>query len=157
MLMDLCKSCGRRPIQIAKRSLCMACYQKLRRASGGNITQGKQACPATMKKRENEAEIAFIRSYFDHNEWAHQPVIFRFSIGSSYTPDFYDKRRNVFIEVVGTMQAYHYNKSKYDLMRSEYPQIGFEIRKSDGSLLDEDSERLSWEGTEQFKKQVASN
>ena len=57
--------------------------------------------------------------------------------GEKYSPDFYDGEMNVFIEVVGTRQAYSENKDKYNLLRKYYPKINFEIRLSDGSLLDE--------------------
>jgi len=157
-VMDLCTSCGKRQVVIKKRQLCMTCYQRLysrgKKHSGTGL--GGMACPVTVKKYENAAEIEFIRAYFDHPDWIHQPTIFRFTTGGSYTPDFYDKRKNVFIEVIGTRQAYHKNKDKYDLFRAEYPEIHFEIRKSDGSLLNEEDERLDWGGTLQAEVRAAN-
>lgn len=53
-----------------------------------------------------------------------------------YSPDFYDGNRNVFIEVIGSRQAYDQNKEKYDLMKKIFPKIKFEIRTPDGALLE---------------------
>ena len=128
----VCEACGERPILIKKRGLCSVCYQKLR-DHGGLVP----TLPA--QKRE----LDFVQAYFNHKNWISQPATFR--VGQAkYTPDFYDAERGVFIEVSGTRQAYHAAKDKYGLFRKCYPNLLFEIRKPDGTLLDEDEERLSW-------------
>jgi hypothetical protein len=101
-------------------------------------------CHSTLQKYDTNAEVEFIKNFFTHNNWLYQPTMFRFD-HYRYTPDFYDSERNVFIEVAGTRQAYDQNKDKYDIFRKTFPQINYEIRKSDGSILDETKDRLSWE------------
>jgi hypothetical protein len=91
----------------------------------------------------NANEIEFVENFFQHTDWVHHPCSFRLS-NMSYTPDFYDKRRNVFIEVSGTRQAYHQNKLKYQLLTQEFPAINFEIRKVNGLLLRTDRKQISW-------------
>ena len=54
-----------------------------------------------------------------------------------YSPDFYDCERGVFIEVAGSRQRYHQAKDKYDSFQKYFPSINFEIRKIDGTILDE--------------------
>ena len=88
-------------------------------------------------------EVEFIKNFFSHSDWIHQPAQFRFD-GTSYQPDFYDGYRNVFIEVAGTRQAYQQGKEKYDKFRKHYPKIKFEIRLPDGSLLNEESRNKGW-------------
>lgn len=52
-----------------------------------------------------------------------------------YEPDFYDCDRNVFIEVAGTRQAFEANREKYHEFIKAFPQLNFEIRRTDGSLI----------------------
>ena len=51
-----------------------------------------------------------------------------------YTPDFYDIERDVYIEVVGTKQAYHSNKIKYQVFQDTYPDVKFELRRHTGEI-----------------------
>lgn len=99
----------------------------------------------------NTNEIKFVKCFFKHNNWFYQPATFKLN-GRSYTPDFYDAERNVFIEVSGTKQAYHANKEKYKLMRKWFPKINFEIRRSDGQEIDEDS-RIDWQQAQPHETQ----
>lgn len=92
--------------------------------------------PESIRKHEHRGEIDFIKTFFSHTNWIHQPGMFRLDQGK-YSPDFYDCERNVFIEVSATKQAYSRNKDKYALFRKSFPKINFEIRKPDGTLLDE--------------------
>ncbi|MFW5908029.1 MAG: hypothetical protein ACOCR8_00185 [Desulfosalsimonas sp.] len=94
-------------------------------------------------------EINFIRNYFEHNNWVYEPA--RFNLGDrSYVPDFYDCERGVFIEVVGSRQAYEQAKEKYSLFVAMFPLIKLELRFTDGSLLkkDENSGRITWNGND---------
>ena len=124
---DLCIRCGKKPIAIKKRKLCRACYQKEYHKNG-----------LSPKERTvtHFREMDFIKNFFTHVNWIYEPVTFRLN-EERYTPDFYDAERNFFIEVVGTKQAYHQNKKKYQLFKRLYPKINFEIRTSDGEILKE--------------------
>jgi hypothetical protein len=118
--MPLCIKCNEREIFIKSRSLCSRCYNRI-----------------YAKKIKYFRELEFVKNYFTHYEWIAYPVMFYLPNGIKYTPDFYDKRRNVFIEVIGTRQAYSLNKSKYDLLRKEYPLLQFEIRNHTGEIHQE--------------------
>lgn len=141
---SLCINCKKRPIYIKKRRLCITCYQKLKRDSDFKLKDDDDGlCRTTKIKRAHLKEIEFIRNYFNHNNWIYQPALFRFN-GEKYSPDFYDSERNVFIEVSGSRQAYHYSKVKYEEFRKYYPKINFEIRQPDGSLLNEEDRNKNW-------------
>ncbi len=59
-------------------------------------------------------------------EWEYHPT--RFKVGEHfYHPDFYLPKENLYIEVVGTRQAYHHNKDKILKFKADYPNINFEI------------------------------
>ena len=138
--MEMCAVCKKKEVQIKRSQLCMACYQKQRRGTG-RLPTDKEAkdikSNSVVSLYENEGEFHFIRNFFDHVDWIHKPAIFY--LGSvKYTPDFYDKRRGVFIEVSATRQAYHQNKEKYALMREYFPLVPFEIRVPTGALLSEE-------------------
>lgn len=131
--MILCKECRSKPINYKKRSLCNGCYQRLRKNKKLKNIQ-------SLRFREK----LFIKNFFNHNEWVREPVSFRLG-DTFYTPDFYDGRRNAFIEVVGSRQAYHANKEKYQSLRSRFPKISFEIRTLDGALIEIDKNlRVMW-------------
>ena len=135
MKKNKCIECKEREIFIKKRSLCYPCYQRLREAG----MTGKEFSPTssvTIKKIKQVGEINFIKNFFTNDEWIYEPCMFYLS-GERYTPDFYDKERNVFIEVSATRQAYHYNKEKYDRLAELFPKILFEVRTPDGVLLGE--------------------
>ena len=127
----LCILCKARPATSKKRQLCDSCYHKQRRN------------PKFSKVIRHNCEVEFIRNFFNHNNWQHQPASFRLN-GVNYSPDFYDAERDTFIEVSGSRQAYHANKDKYEKFKELFPKIDFEVRKTDGSLLNEDDSRLDW-------------
>lgn len=56
--------------------------------------------------------------------------------GYCYTPDFRNTEGTVFYEVVGTRQAYHANKHKYDEFRSLYPSLRLIIVRPNGAEID---------------------
>ena len=139
-----CIQCNVLAVAIKKRGLCLRCYQRqVRNEKKASVGLSDVSASESIKKHENAAELEFVKNFFNHKNWFFEPTLFRFS-GGHYTPDFYDAERNVFIEVAGTRQAYHANKEKYALFRKTFPLIKFEIRQSDGSLLDETEGRLQW-------------
>lgn len=140
---DLCIKCSERAVDIKKDSLCMRCYQQERLST---IRVGKIS-EITLRKYECSAEVLFVRNYFTHKNWIHLPATFKFE-GISYAPDFYDREKNVFIEVIGTRSAYHQNKEKYKMFRSNFPKIILEIRCVDGFEITQEVENediISWE------------
>ncbi len=133
-----CIMCNIRPIKIKKRKLCMSCYCRFR-SGHSTPTFIRPSC----EKRENQ----FISKFFTHNNWIKYPAAFQLN-GTKYTPDFYDGRRRIFIEVVGTRQAFHYQKEKYELFREMYPFVPLEFRTSEGDLLNLDHNgRIHWDKT----------
>ncbi len=141
----VCVKCKKKPIHNKKRGLCLNCYQHFQRSHGpilkGNPENYKSK--TTISRKKYSSEIEFVRNYFDHSEWIYQPCMFRLG-DEKYSPDFYDKKRNVFIEVSGTKQAYHQAKEKYILFRETFPEIKLEIRKSYGTILDEKTRNKEW-------------
>ena len=79
------------------------------------------------------AEIEFVKNYFTHKNWVYQPACFHLG-ERKYTPDFYDGERNVFIEIVGTTQAFYSNKDKYLLFKELFPRIILEFRDKNGEI-----------------------
>ncbi len=132
---ELCIDCKKRPIYIKKRGLCMRCYGRFCKREGRLLNKKDHVFSSSVvRKKSVNGEILFIQNYFDHKEWVHHPAIFYFD-GERYSPDFYDSKRNIFIEVSATRQAYHKNKNKYDKFQKYYPQLKFEIRNPKGELL----------------------
>lgn len=83
----------------------------------------------------NDRERHFASVFFDHDEWESQPRTIYFK-GGRYTPDFFDKRRGVYIEVVGTRQAFAQNRYKYLYMLEVCKDLRLEFRSHNGALLD---------------------
>lgn len=81
----------------------------------------------------NSREQCFAKTFFNGRPFE-IPSFFRLSHPemNRYTPDFYDIERNVYIEVVGSRQAYHQNKEKYEVFQETYPGIAFELRRHTG-------------------------
>ena len=83
-----------------------------------------------------ESEREFATTFFDHDKWVHEPRFFYLPDGAKYKPDFYDAKRDVYIEVIGSRQAFAQNKEKYISMRESFSDICLEFRFPDGSLVD---------------------
>ena len=81
----------------------------------------------------NERERHFASVYFDHDNWTSQPKFFRLSNGTRYTPDFYDKEKDEYIEVVGTRSAYYQGRAKYALFQETYPELTLKILSYKGT------------------------
>lgn len=143
---EMCVTCKKEPIFIKKRGLCKRCYNRVWGRENGNgvwtPTQNtilknynKTHCVKVVANIQHRSEILFIQNFFKHNNWVYQPAKFRLN-ETSYSPDFYDCERNVFIEVVGTRQAYSQNQFKYTLFRELFPKLKLEIRNAVGDLID---------------------
>lgn len=69
----------------------------------------------------------------------------RFPIGNTtYTPDFYVKENDTYYEVVGTRQAYSFNKKKYKLFFKLYPNIKLIFVRPNGDLFKEGSPKIPY-------------
>lgn len=134
----ICTECKKKPISVQKRKLCRTCYQRFWRFNKDNRTD---EFPTQFYKPKFPTELEFTRNYFRHNNWYYHPAIFR--LGEfRYEPDFYDNEKNVFIEVVGTKQAYSQNYEKYLEFVKQFPHLKFEIRNVNGELLDINAQGL---------------
>lgn len=136
---ELCCVCHKRPVEVKKRQLCRKCYQQQYIAGtfGG--------LPLEMNI-EHTREMEFMKNYFDDfDDCLYEPATFSMK-GVKYTPDFYDIDRNVWIEVVGTREAYRQNRKKYSLFRYHFPDLILELRAPCGQLIDEpeDGGRVPW-------------
>ena len=134
----LCIYCRRRPVTHIRRQLCAACYNLIHKKGLDDPLPAKSP-----EHVHHNCEIEFIKNFFTHPNWQYQPANFRLN-GTTYSPDFYDEERNVFIEVSGSRQAYHANKDKYELFEKLFPKLSFEVRKPDGLLLDTNG-RIDWQ------------
>lgn len=76
----------------------------------------------------NKNEILFLETMANKNKtYIYHPSWFTFSNGKKYMPDFYCKEDDEYIEISGTRQAYHANKSKYKRFAKEFKNINFKI------------------------------
>lgn len=89
-----------------------------------------------VKSIRHESERQFVVNFFDHDKWVHEPRFFYLPNGAKYKPDFYDGRRDVYIEVIGSRQAFDQNRAKYVAMRESFSDIRLEFRLPDGSLVE---------------------
>ena len=142
-----CSICGTQEIYCAKRNLCRKCY-------GREYIKGRKGSPqAGRMDIRHIREIEFVKQFFKHSNWSYSPVTFHFG-DINYTPDFYDGETNTFIEVAGSRQAYHINKSVYALLRETYPKLQFEVRMPNGVLINEGNDRIDWSATPENKNQL---
>jgi len=71
-------------------------------------------------------EVNFARILkYNKVDYKYEPISFRLSDGTSYTPDFYLTKENKYIEIKGW--ATESFKSKFALFKKEYPNINIEI------------------------------
>ena len=150
---ELCVNCLSKPVFIVKRQLCRACYIKLRKEKKIKTTPERLSNEILdqIKGARSKKEILFIQNFLKHNEWVYEPATFRFNDGGRYTPDFYDKKRNIFIEVVGSTQAFYQNRDKYSKFVKEYPEINIEFRVFDGTEIDTEKNGMTLKGTNAHK------
>lgn len=148
---ELCIECQEKQVHIKKHGLCKRCYGKFQRKSQND--KGLPKATVTQVKHQHISEINFIGAYFTHKNWVHYPAAFNLGDAGRYTPDFYDGERNVFIEVVGTRQAYHQNKEKYELFIQKFPLLAFEVRDSNGEIYESKKVKVQgwgkWAGNEE--------
>ncbi len=134
---EMCINCKKEPVFVKSRKLGKKCYHNL--LHHGELLKNQRG----LKGSSSDREIEFIKNYFQHDDWIYHPA--RFNLNSiSYTPDFYDGQRNVFIEVAGTRQAYHLNKDKYVAFKKLFPRITLEIRDATGKLIEGEAGRIHW-------------
>jgi hypothetical protein len=137
-----CSLCNKLPVFIKKRGLCWRCY-------GSEYRKDK------IKKSfldneviEHSKEKSFIKNYFNgRTNWIYHPCSFNIFGHGKYTPDFYDQETGFFIEVAGTRQAYDLNHEKYVAFHNTFPSILFEVRTSNGQIVDFSLERqpnMTW-------------
>ena len=120
-----CKECNERDVYIRKSGLCKRCYMRLYQRYNKDEKKGENDTFNSIhleRKIKHENEMEFIKNYFKHDNWFYEPVTFHLE-GFNYIPDFYDGERNVFIEVVGTRQAFSNNKHKYELFYKKYGDV----------------------------------
>jgi len=89
---------------------------------------------AKIEAIRNDRERHFASVFFDHDEWESQPAPIYFK-GGCYHPDFLDKRRGIYIEVVGTRQAFANNRYKYLYMLEVCKDLKLEFRSHKGEIL----------------------
>jgi len=96
-----------------------------------------------------EREFQFVRNFFDHKEWIRHPALFYLDddMRDRYTPDFYDAKRQVFIEVAATRQAWNQRKPILKKAIDRFPTIKFEARSIEGEFIPLDG-RVEWNGAE---------
>lgn len=142
---NLCIKCKTQPVHIKKRGLCKRCYEAWKRKHGPVFTpQNSPKSTITLKKIRHSSELEFVKNYFGHKNWLYECTQFKAN-GTSYTPDFYDGERNVFIELVGSRQGFHERKEKIEWFKKTFPKIPLEVRTPDGALIiDEPSGRIEW-------------
>ncbi|WP_302554104.1 hypothetical protein [uncultured Bilophila sp.] len=84
---------------------------------------------------KNDNERFFAENFFKHDKWISQPK--PIDLGEyTYRPDFYDEEREIYIELVGTKQAFYQNKAKYVKTIEVLGKEKFEIRDIAGRLVD---------------------
>lgn len=68
-------------------------------------------------------EIAFVKDYLDLNnlQWQYEPKTFTLSNGQKYTPDFYMKDLNQWVEIKGSDKRKQKNRYKADLFSKDFP------------------------------------
>ena len=124
MAIKLCINCKTRPVHIDKRGLCRTCYQRLYKK--GKTKLSGPGCRPTIYKVQHTAEVEFVQDYPKSQNLIYLPCLFRFD-GTSYQPDFYDRERNTFYEIIGSRQRWHQIQSKLNLFKQAYPEINLKI------------------------------
>jgi DNA-directed RNA polymerase subunit RPC12/RpoP len=117
-----CYSCQIDKIHNKGRKLCLKCNLK--------HTQSERATPSY------ESEYEFMRNYPEPENLYYHNAYFKFN-GSKYYPDFYDYKRDVFIEVVLNPDSYRMNYNRTKQFIKFYPNIGYEVRYPNGQVVPE--------------------
>jgi hypothetical protein len=92
---------------------------------------------------KNKRERHFAQNFFSDENWIHQPERILFGNGDSYRPDFLDKTRNIYIEVIGTRQAFYQQRYKYRFVMQSVPDINLEFRLYTGELIEPEKKNFS--------------
>jgi len=142
---DVCVDCGKMPVFNKKRSLCSSCYTRAYRR-GSFVTPNGERSDLLKVNSMHKREMEFIRNYFTHTDWYYEPCTFCLGEHKYIVPDFYDGKRNSFIEVIGSRQRYHINKGKYKLFKEMFPEIRFSLRMPDATVFNPDNPRWKEHG-----------
>jgi hypothetical protein len=104
----------------------------------------------------HEREVRFAATFFGDKPFLYTPATFKLPPGSdraTYTPDFYDVTRDVWIEVVGSRQAYFSSKGSYKSFHAMYPNLKFEIRAFTGEIYTKQNEDVTPQEISQHSEQ----
>jgi hypothetical protein len=146
-----CRRCDKKLDVYNKWFLCKECYSwmKERRILGRDPLFYKEYSSISIEKTHkvrlkknkydymNDGERQFYNLYPENQLIFHPAKFWMMDYSETYQPDFYDRRKNVFIEISGTAAAYYGNKGKYDQFRKSYPAIPLEIRFPNGEVVNE--------------------
>jgi hypothetical protein len=142
---ELCVNCNKNPISIKKRKLCPVCYRKMRK-SGEIITGSRQKVEGMDIYRCTEAQMEYAASYLQAGStW--RPAVFRLPPGgkiSKFTPSFWDSKRQAFVQVVATRQAYGQYRDTYRAMKAAYQGLPFLVVTTDNREIDLEGDRVEW-------------
>ena len=131
-----CSNCGEEKyiLNIA-RQLCEQCYGKMYRENKLKPYVKKYQSAYSYQPKSVQREIEFTKNFFDHSDWEYHPATFRLKNGEAYTPDFFDRKRGIFIEVCSTPERFKATEERYRLFVESYPGIKYEERNVNGDLL----------------------
>lgn len=80
------------------------------------------------KKTMHKSERKFANLLTRQNrQWEYPAKRFKVSPYTTYRPDFFLPNENLYVEVVGTRQAYHANRDKINAFKEQYKDIRFII------------------------------
>jgi len=128
-----CACCKSSDVKIQARGLCKKCYSK-ERARGGI-----EKYPLIKNGYRSKEEDIFVKNHFKKDdEWLFEPASFVINDFERYVPDFYDIKRNVWIEVCASRKRFISARRKYKMFVERYPNLNFEIRNQYGDLIDWD-------------------
>jgi hypothetical protein len=76
----------------------------------------------------HKAEQVFLAKYADKKKvYMYHPPHIQFRDGTKYQADFLCVTDNTYFEIVGSKQAYYFNRRKYDKVVDEHPHLNFHI------------------------------
>ena len=93
----------------------------------------------------HKREVMFLEQLKDNGkQYIYEPGYFLLSNGTKYYPDFYCVEDNTYIEVVGTRQAYSFNKNKYKLFKFEIIRYDLSPYNEKGIITTMNGQRALW-------------
>lgn len=121
----MCAAHPDRPAFNIKRQECRQCH-------GARVRDEHRNGKAANSINSDRVTVGGLREGFyagRHLTAAHIYEPARFDLGEfgTYTPDFYDPTTGRWIEVIGSRQAYYYNRAKYAAFRQRYPSLSLAV------------------------------